>query len=752
MRKKKRLYLLAGLMVFVTCFLAMGTQGIAKYKARLTAELPTLQVIPKRYDIGDAEVTEIPAEVFTGSEIRPPLTVTHDGRTLTEGVDFTVSYSENVHAGTATVVLTGINGFEGAKTVTFDILKRKVAPPVLSETRYTYDGAVHTVTASGGDADWFSESGTASASAAGDYSVTWSLAYPDDTEWTDGGNDPVTADWRITVCHIGEIYYTSVQNAFDVGSTEETPVVLDVDWTESPVNRRDNVFDGNGHTLTGSGTCLTNAAGTLRYYGGTLIGKSSRSNARGVRVTGGTAILSGGRIEAICRADGQSGKEAHGVSVSGGLAVIDGAEVVGTGNACHGAAVYLAGANGAAEIRSGTLTATTNAGNHTAAVIYQEGGTLTLSGGSGSAEAPNYSAFVIHSEGGTAAVTGGTYSCAGGTAANNVYALSSAGGTITASGGTFTADGRGVAVTAGSAATAGKITLSGSVSLTAKNGPEVFGIMRTDMTGGSVRAQNGSAMTIGALESRVLGGTFKVTGGGGTARAAYTCREAEYPGGCVMGGTFTVRNDTGTAEGFVECTVGGSASVTIERGASAGSSDEADGDEGPDGDAGPDTGDGGEGDGNEAGPDAGEGTGAGEGGNAGEGGEDTTGGEGGEAGIGDGNGTESDSGASAGEDEGSEGDPAVGSGTDTGDGTGADEGGSGDGNENGPETGDEPETEDPDGGSEAGPGADTNTQDPADPGEGETADPGEGKTGETADGGEEDASSKEGNAPNSPTP
>ena len=54
---------------------------------------------------------------YTGSAIKPAVTVRHPGmnnKTLTEGVDYTVTYSDNVNKGTAKVLLKGIGVYSGS--------------------------------------------------------------------------------------------------------------------------------------------------------------------------------------------------------------------------------------------------------------------------------------------------------------------------------------------------------------------------------------------------------------------------------------------------------------------------------------------------------------------------------------------------------------------------------------------------------------------------------------------------------------
>lgn len=69
------------------------------------------------------KVEKIPNQVYTGQEIKPALKVTNTGgEVLTEGVDYSVTYSNNIKKGTAKAVITGIgNGYGGSKTVTFKI-------------------------------------------------------------------------------------------------------------------------------------------------------------------------------------------------------------------------------------------------------------------------------------------------------------------------------------------------------------------------------------------------------------------------------------------------------------------------------------------------------------------------------------------------------------------------------------------------------------------------------------------------------
>lgn len=72
-------------------------------------------------DIAGAEVTPIGTQAYTGEAVTPSFTVSVNGTPLTEGVDYTTAYADNVDAGIATVTITGIGDYAGTRTTTFQI-------------------------------------------------------------------------------------------------------------------------------------------------------------------------------------------------------------------------------------------------------------------------------------------------------------------------------------------------------------------------------------------------------------------------------------------------------------------------------------------------------------------------------------------------------------------------------------------------------------------------------------------------------
>lgn len=111
--------------------------GIGRYSGTRTE---TFRITgPNLYS---ATIQTIPDQLYTGSEIRPTLTITLGNVTLRENTDYYVSYSNNRNVGTATVTVTGRNNYSGTKTITFRILGRDISNTTVSSIstqRYTGD-------------------------------------------------------------------------------------------------------------------------------------------------------------------------------------------------------------------------------------------------------------------------------------------------------------------------------------------------------------------------------------------------------------------------------------------------------------------------------------------------------------------------------------------------------------------------------------------------------------------------------------
>ena len=77
---------------------------------------------------------------YTGKQLTPKVTV-KDGalkKELISGTDFTVAYSSNTNAGTATVTITGKGNYQGTASRTFIITQRSLSDCTLSLSQYEY--------------------------------------------------------------------------------------------------------------------------------------------------------------------------------------------------------------------------------------------------------------------------------------------------------------------------------------------------------------------------------------------------------------------------------------------------------------------------------------------------------------------------------------------------------------------------------------------------------------------------------------
>lgn len=74
-------------------------------------------------DIDDAYFAPIGDEIYTGNAIKPDVLVRFNGKTLVKGIDYDLSYSDNIEVGTAQVVVTGKGNFGGKREMTFNIVR-----------------------------------------------------------------------------------------------------------------------------------------------------------------------------------------------------------------------------------------------------------------------------------------------------------------------------------------------------------------------------------------------------------------------------------------------------------------------------------------------------------------------------------------------------------------------------------------------------------------------------------------------------
>ena len=95
--------------------------GKGSYKGSYTVNFKILPCA-----ISKAGIRKIIDQRYNGNELKPSVSLTYKYKTLKKGTDYTVSYSNNINAGTATVTITGIGSYEGTASTTFQIKPRSL--------------------------------------------------------------------------------------------------------------------------------------------------------------------------------------------------------------------------------------------------------------------------------------------------------------------------------------------------------------------------------------------------------------------------------------------------------------------------------------------------------------------------------------------------------------------------------------------------------------------------------------------------
>lgn len=103
--------------------------GKGNYTGKRTVQI----TIRNKKSIKKLTVKKVKNQPYNGSSITPELVIKDGKIRLVEDVDYTVSYHNNVNAGTATVVLTGIGKYGGEKRVSFKITRINIKRANISD-------------------------------------------------------------------------------------------------------------------------------------------------------------------------------------------------------------------------------------------------------------------------------------------------------------------------------------------------------------------------------------------------------------------------------------------------------------------------------------------------------------------------------------------------------------------------------------------------------------------------------------------
>ncbi len=96
-------------------------------------------------NIDDVEIFEIPYQTYKGVEVTPDIDAEYENYILVKDIDYTLTYTNNINAGTAEVIVNGIGNFTGEKTLEFTIYPADINYDVtVSVENVTYTGSAVT--------------------------------------------------------------------------------------------------------------------------------------------------------------------------------------------------------------------------------------------------------------------------------------------------------------------------------------------------------------------------------------------------------------------------------------------------------------------------------------------------------------------------------------------------------------------------------------------------------------------------------
>ncbi len=236
--------------------------------------------------ISAATISGVSNKTYSGAAQTQSPTLTYNGMTLVNGTDYSLSYSNNTAAGTATMTVTGKGNYNSSTSKTFTISTRAVSSITFTYTgglTYTYTGSSQGPTIA--TAKYGSNSVTTTSisnnkkTAAGSYTATI----------TGSGNlsGTTTVDWDINPRSITEATISGVSNkTYTGGSQTQSPTITYngmtlVNGTDYSLSYSNNTAAGTARmTVTGKGnytgstpvdfTISTLAVGsvTFTYTGG----------------------------------------------------------------------------------------------------------------------------------------------------------------------------------------------------------------------------------------------------------------------------------------------------------------------------------------------------------------------------------------------------------------------------------------------------------------------------------------------------
>ena len=198
---------------------------------------------------------------FDGTAKTPSVTVKDGSTTLTNGTDYTVTYSNNTNVGTATVIITGKGNYSGTASKIFTISAKSIssATVTLGTTSYTYDGTAKKPSVTVKDGTTTLTNGT-------DYTVTYSNNINVGTATvtiTGKGNytGTVSKTFTINAKSISSTTVTLGTTSYTYDGTAKKPSVTVKDGSKTLTSGTDYTVSYSNNTNVGTATVTITGKG-----------------------------------------------------------------------------------------------------------------------------------------------------------------------------------------------------------------------------------------------------------------------------------------------------------------------------------------------------------------------------------------------------------------------------------------------------------------------------------------------------------
>lgn len=166
----------------------------AEYETSAALEGVTFDKSPNKRAVSVAQVELSSDEVvYTMSEVKPQLTISYEGAVLAEGIDYALSFSDAVNAGTCVITITGRgDNWVGSRTVSYDIVYPLVASAQAAARVDFRSGVLEGMIPDG----------------------IFPFAYNDAVEWAVGGDGDASTAARFSWAPVGSADETPAEEAF----------------------------------------------------------------------------------------------------------------------------------------------------------------------------------------------------------------------------------------------------------------------------------------------------------------------------------------------------------------------------------------------------------------------------------------------------------------------------------------------------------------------------------------------------------